>query len=501
MSNALPQDVSDTRAAPAVGQPTSRSTSGRCPSVPAASPSAAADRRDPRAQQQAVVAVGRRAACAPDLSILTQDAASLIAEGLGVEHSGVAELTPDGSKIIHRLSLHEPGSVEPRVLVRESGPEGTDSLAGYTLEVAYPVSVVELSQDTRFYDPLLQQQGIRSAACIPLKLRGQSFGALLACTRRVHQFDREDMLFVETVAHLVTTTAARVRVEEDFAAERRLAAEVFQTVGAMVLVLDKHGRIVRANRACERITGFSSGEIEDRPIWDVFPVSDEAERFQTTFKRLHQGAPPTEHESQLLTKHSERRQVRWSYSVVRGADQSIESVVATGVDVTAQRQAEQRAAKAETTPAPAGSGSASQQEEEGPERARRGPSTTDTESGLPTSQEELPAKADALPGPIKDERRRRARLAYPYRQRIAPIIDGKLPAKDEFVEVRCKDIAAGGFSFISAKPPQSEVLVVALGTPPKLTYLTAQVAHVTRVQRDGRRVYLVGCSYIGKVAY
>jgi len=335
MSQPLPQDATDTSAAAAGG-----------------------DRRDPHNRQQAVVAIGRRAVAAPDLSILMQDAASLIAEALDAEFSGVAELTPDGSKIIHSLRLNGPDAVDARPLLRESGLDGTDSLAGYALDVAFPVAVVELSQDTRFCDPFLQRHGIRSAIAIPLKLHGQAFGALLACSRQVQQHDTEDVLFVETVAHLITTTAARVRMEKDFAAERRLAAEVWQTVGAIVLVLDPEGRIVRANRACEQLTGFPSDEIEGRSIWDVFPVPDEADLFQTVFKRLHKGVSAMEHESRLLTKHGERREICWSYSVVRSADRSIESVVATGTDVTAERQAERKAAKAEQIAAQARSASA-----------------------------------------------------------------------------------------------------------------------------------------------
>ncbi|HUT93385.1 MAG TPA: PAS domain S-box protein [Thermoguttaceae bacterium] len=469
MSQPLPQDATDTSAAAAAG-----------------------DRRDPRSRQQAVVAIGRRAIALPDLSILMQDAASLIAEALGVEFSGVAELTPDGSKIIHKLTLEGPDGANTRPFVGESAPDGTDSLAGYALEIAFPVAIAELSQDTRFCDPFLQRHGIRSAIAIPLKLPGQSFGALLACSREVRQFDTEDVLFVETVAHLVTNNAARVRMEEDFAAERRLAAEVLQTVGAIVLVLDPQGRIVRANRACEHLTGFASDEIEDRPIWDVLPVPDEADSFRTVFNRLNKGVSTMEHESQLLTKHGERRQICWSYSVVRGADQSIESVVATGIDVTAERQAEEKAAKAEQMAAAARSASASKQEEDGTPSAGGGPATP---------QDQPLGEAAALPGPINSERRRRARLSYPYHQRIAPIVDGRLPADDEFTEIQCNDIAAGGFSFISPKPPQSGMLVVALGTPPKFSYLTAQVAHVTRIEREGRRMYLVGCSYIGRVAY
>ena len=352
MSQPLPQDATDTSAAAAGG-----------------------DRRDPHNRQQAVVAIGRRAVAAPDLSILMQDAASLIAEALDAEFSGVAELTPDGSKIIHSLRLNGPDAVDARPLLRESGLDGTDSLAGYALDVAFPVAVVELSQDTRFCDPFLQRHGIRSAIAIPLKLHGQAFGALLACSRQVQQHDTEDVLFVETVAHLITTTAARVRMEKDFAAERRLAAEVWQTVGAIVLVLDPEGRIVRANRACEQLTGFPSDEIEGRSIWDVFPVPDEADLFQTVFKRLHKGVSAMEHESRLLTKHGERREICWSYSVVRSADRSIESVVATGTDVTAERQAERKAAKAEQIAAQARSASASKQEEKDTPSARGAPPT------------------------------------------------------------------------------------------------------------------------------
>jgi PAS domain S-box-containing protein len=471
-------------------------------SATTASSSAAAGPRDLIKRQKVLVALGRRAIAAPDVSILMQDAASLIAETLHTEYSGSAELTPDGDRIIHTLSL-ESGPSDARPSRRESEAGGGDSLAGYALEVAFPVSVAELPQDTRFRDPLLQRHGVRSAIAVPLNLHGEAFGALLACSRQPQRFDDDDVAFVEAVAHLITTTIGRVRAEKSLASQGRLAAAVFDTVGAIVAVLDEQGRIRRANRACERITGFSAEEIAERPIWDLFPVPSEADLLQTIVKRVARGAETADHECQLLTKHSERRQIRWSFSVVRDRNQLIESVVASGIDVTDEREAEQRAAEAEqqvaelkekaaeAEEAAADSDFASKPSGEGPSEA----SLDDAESTDPAAQ-----PAD-LPGPINRERRRRARLSYPYCQRIAPILDGRLPDDDEFVQIQCNDIAAGGFSFISTKPMQSDMLVVALGTPPRLTYLTAQVAHVTRIERDGERMYLVGCSYIGRVAY
>jgi hypothetical protein len=53
----------------------------------------------------------------------------------------------------------------------------------------------------------------------------------------------------------------------------------------------------------------------------------------------------------------------------------------------------------------------------------------------------------------------------------------------------------------SNTPPVSETVVVALGIPPKVSYLMAQIAHVNRVNKDGKRVFLIGCNYIGRARY
>ena len=60
---------------------------------------------------------------------------------------------------------------------------------------------------------------------------------------------------------------------------------------ALVVVLDPQGRIVRFNRACEPVSGYSFAEVKDRYFWNLCVVPEEAERFkvivdQEEFKRL-----------------------------------------------------------------------------------------------------------------------------------------------------------------------------------------------------------------------
>jgi hypothetical protein len=102
---------------------------------------------------------------------------------------------------------------------------------------------------------------------------------------------------------------------------------------------------------------------------------------------------------------------------------------------------------------------------------------------------------------LNGERRRHVRRSYPYRQSIGYVLDGRLPGPDEFHTVQCNDIAANGFSFLSRTPPQSDSLVVALGTAPRLTYIAAQIVHATRIEQNGRKLFLVGCCYTNRVRY
>jgi PAS domain-containing protein len=470
---------------------------------PSAAASAAPRRpRDPLTRQKALVALGRRAIAPPDLSVLMQDAAALLAEMLDAEYCGVAEPSADGQSLGVRLMYMAAETSEPQVLRHRSDLAGDHSLAGYVLQVAHPVIVDDLPREDRFLDRFLLGRQIRSAIAAPLTLQDCSFGALAAFSRQPGYFDQEDLLFLETIAHLLVTSIARKRAEESLAAERRVSEEVLNTVDALVLMLDSHGQIVRMNAASQQTSGFSLAEGRGRPIWNVLAAPEEAESFHATLKRLvnaaasdgipfASGSAPlasnadrVDHECELLTKHAQRRRIAWSFRTMRSADGKMQSIIATGIDITAQREAEEKARRVEQEAA----------------NARRDEVAVSDSPDRGDASEEV-AAFGCLPTPINAERRKRARRSYPYRQRVAYVLEGQLPDRDQFMEVSCCDIPAGGFSFLSSVSPPTDSLVVALGVPPKFTYLMAQVAHVKRTEQDGRRFFLVGCNYSGRADY
>ena len=165
-------------------------------------------------------------------------------------------------------------------------PEPGDSLAGFVLQVAHPLAIGDLAKEHRFCDAFLRERGIRSALAIPLKTQVRSFGSLAAYSGRVRQFDDDDVLFVETIAHLVATTIARHRAEESLAEERRQSAVLRQTVDAIVLTLDPRWLVVDVNPAFQRVTGFSPSDARHRPIWSLLAVREEAETLRGMLERL-----------------------------------------------------------------------------------------------------------------------------------------------------------------------------------------------------------------------
>ena len=426
-------------------------------------------------RQAAIVALGRRAIASCDVSLLLQDAVSLLAETLGAQMSGVAEILPDGETFVLRLASAEDN--DRPALMQESSLDKAQSLAGYTLSVAHPVVVSDFSSEARFSDTFLRGAGVRSAICCPLRLLDQSFGGLAVYGIQPGQFTDGDAVFVEAVAHLVTTTIGRDRLVKELDRERRFARSVLTTIESIVLTLSPDGRVLHANSACESMSGFSVDEIRNRPVWNTFLPPEDVSSMLAAFDQIRRGQKPGGFSTNLVTKHGSECRVAWTLTVLEDQRGNAEGVIATGVDLTQQMAVEAQLREALETV----------------EELRRELTQVD---GASTAQAfQTVGESDG------SERREKPRRAYPYIQLVAPIVDGQLPPRDSFKEVNCRDISAGGFSFTSSWIPQEKSLVAAFGSGKSLIFLVAEVVHTRPTQVNGKPAYLNGCRYTGRATY
>jgi PAS domain S-box-containing protein len=130
--------------------------------------------------------------------------------------------------------------------------------------------------------------------------------------------------------------------EEALQEERNVVAAILDTVGALVAVLDLEGRVIRVNRACEHMTGRSFEQIRDQYIWDIFVADAEREQFKTLFGKIEANPSHTEYESTWIAGDGTHRTIVWSAGVLPASKQTPTMIIASGIDVTAQKRAQAR---------------------------------------------------------------------------------------------------------------------------------------------------------------
>jgi PAS domain S-box-containing protein len=130
------------------------------------------------------------------------------------------------------------------------------------------------------------------------------------------------------------------RTEEALQEERNVVSAILHTVGALVVVLDPEGSIIRFNRACEQTSGYSFAEVAGHKIWDLLMVREEVERFKSVFQQLCSDQSPSDFEGYLVKRDGARRLIAWSSTVLPSNGGTPTYFIATGIDITERKHLE-----------------------------------------------------------------------------------------------------------------------------------------------------------------
>ena len=116
------------------------------------------------------------------------------------------------------------------------------------------------------------------------------------------------------------------RTEAALQEERNVVSAILDTVGALVMVLDHEGHIVRFNRVCEQMSGYSFTEAKGQFVWDIFLVREEGERFKVSFEKAradqrpyNEDQRPYEYESCWMDRDGRQKMIAWSTTLLAGS--------------------------------------------------------------------------------------------------------------------------------------------------------------------------------------
>jgi hypothetical protein len=122
-----------------------------------------------------------------------------------------------------------------------------------------------------------------------------------------------------------------------------------------------------------------------------------------------------------------------------------------------------------------------------------GASADGGERDIPVAERELSPLT-----PIAMNRRTMDRRPFSCPQLMAPY-DGKdLPSQSKFRLTECYDISTTGFGFLADQIPDSQFVVIALGTVP-FSFFSAEIVHVDRLEVSAASKFQVGCRFLQRL--
>ncbi|MGV3659237.1 MAG: ATP-binding protein, partial [Prosthecobacter sp.] len=150
----------------------------------------------------------------------------------------------------------------------------------------------------------------------------------------------KDANFIEMLPMVVHRTLAqienRARLKAAEAAlhqQEAFHAAVMAASGAIFIVLDAQKRVVGVNEAFQKISKLALSEVQGRPLPDTVVVPCLPVDFNTTESVQCEGF--------LLNADGERKWIAWSVTAIRSADDQVQHVVVSGIDVTDRRRLEE----------------------------------------------------------------------------------------------------------------------------------------------------------------
>ncbi|MCS6781796.1 MAG: PAS domain S-box protein [Gloeomargarita sp. SKYG98] len=150
-----------------------------------------------------------------------------------------------------------------------------------------------------------------------------------------------------TAVFVARQIQARQQAQQAAQQETHLTEAIFQTTPALILALDDDGRVVRWNRFCEELSGYTLADVNRQPVWELLVPPEEQESVRAAFAQLLQGQPLTAYENHWRTRTGDKRLIRWTATLLTDHQRETEYVIAAGIDITEEQAARQALAASE----------------------------------------------------------------------------------------------------------------------------------------------------------
>ncbi|KAF0216927.1 MAG: PAS domain-containing sensor histidine [Geobacteraceae bacterium] len=133
----------------------------------------------------------------------------------------------------------------------------------------------------------------------------------------------------------------RKRMETSREESERRFYHILENVGLAAVIIDVSGRIVFCSDFLLELAEWGHAEVLGKDWFELFiPPEIKDQLMQLFAAMIGSGAFPRFHENEIVTRHGERRLIRWSNTVLRDLNGNVTGTASIGEDITDRKRAE-----------------------------------------------------------------------------------------------------------------------------------------------------------------
>ena len=144
---------------------------------------------------------------------------------------------------------------------------------GRVAETGEPMMVADAAEDPRLSREVVRRERLRAQLVVPMKSRGQVVGTICVATREKREFRTDEMELLTAIGNQIGIAIDKASLYEEQLLMTELLRqseanyrELFEKASDAILVQDMDGRIVEANKACERLLGYPVNELVGKRV-------------------------------------------------------------------------------------------------------------------------------------------------------------------------------------------------------------------------------------------
>lgn len=221
-------------------------------------------------QQETVVEIGQAALAEASLNAFLTKATKMVAETISVDACLISRGIPgtDGFQII---AASEEGQ---EFIGTEAYPDTQDNDDGYALFSSESV-IFDNSDPARpdLKSVITEKIGSISGMTVVISGGETNFGILAAHSRQKREFTSDDVIFLKSVANVISATLVRDRISAELIDRERALNAILDNAADGIVVSNAQGEIIMANNAASEVFGYPLETLRTMRLLDLVPTT------------------------------------------------------------------------------------------------------------------------------------------------------------------------------------------------------------------------------------